>query len=146
MQNTPLTNLCQHFWYTLYWQIFSVRSNPKGAVSIGCKEMSGQSFGKGESVIWKRDCYSYSILAEFDKKDTFKEKCECEIYECGLSHFYIDENEQFIEHLEDCEWCCVELVGEGYDSGLGIGDIIRVKDLERTGVHHFQWCHALANL
>lgn len=89
------------------------------------------SFEKGDFVILKRDCCSYSILAEFDKKDTFKEKCECEIYKCGLSHFYIDEHEQFMEHVEDCEWCCVALVGEGNDDDICIGGVIRVKDLQR---------------
>ena len=92
------------------------------------------SFDKGDIVALKRDCYSYNILAEFEEEDTFKEKCECEIDKCGLSHFYIDENEQFIEHVEDCEWCCLELVGEANDDDICIGGIIRAKDLERAGV------------
>jgi hypothetical protein len=87
------------------------------------------SFERGDIVTLKRDCYSYNALVAFDEKDIFKEKCLCEIYECGLSHFYIDENEQFVEHVEDCEWCALELVGDSNDDDICIGGLIRAKDL-----------------
>ena len=89
------------------------------------------SFDQTETVILKKDCYSYNLLPEIETECIFKKNCKCEIYQCGLSHFYVDENEQFIEHVEDCEWCSVELREEGDEDDISISGLIRVKDLEK---------------
>lgn len=91
------------------------------------------TFREGDVVILKKNCYSYSYVAEFDSM-FFKEKQACLVRECGLSHFFINKNNEFVRHVDNCEWCTVEVIVENPQEDLNdendvISGVIRVKDL-----------------
>lgn len=94
------------------------------------------TFKKGDVVILKKDCFSYSVISSFDS-DFFKEKSSFLIMKCGLSHFFVDQNNQFIENVEDCEWCLGEALVENAeeifeDENEVFYGTIRAKDLRET--------------
>ena len=91
------------------------------------------AFEEGDVVILKKDCFSYSAISSFDS-DFFKEKSGFLIIECGLSHFFVDQNNQFIKDVEDCQWCLGEAIVENAkeileDENAIFSGVIRVKDL-----------------
>ena len=91
------------------------------------------AFEEGDVVILKKDCSSYSALSPLDS-DFFKEKSAFLIIEWGFSHFFVDQNDQYLKDVEDCQWCYGEAIVENAEENLEDENdrfcgVIRVKDL-----------------
>ena len=95
------------------------------------------TFQNEDFVVLVNDCESFSTRPEFANK-FFKKGRLCQVIKCGLSHFFVDEKNQPLELVEDCEWCQVSAIIEeeeylfDYEECL-VGGVVKANDLrERT--------------
>ena len=94
-------------------------------------------FQSEDFVVLTKNGESYCEIPEFDSR-FFKKDRVCRVIECGLSHFFLDEEYQFIQLVENCEWCSVEAIIEKseyefVDKEGFLEGVVRARDLhERT--------------
>ena len=74
------------------------------------------TFTEGEIVVLKKDCYSYSTIANFDEL-YFKEGRVCKIKKCGLTHFFVNKRGEKQELVKEGEWCLLNVILKDSDIG-----------------------------
>ena len=95
------------------------------------------TFKSDDFVVLTEDCECYGDTPELDSR-FFKKDRVCEVIECGLSHFFVDEESRFIQFVEDCEWCSVgAIIAESehqfFDEDGIVEGVVRARYLrERT--------------
>ena len=91
------------------------------------------TFESDDFVVLTKDYECYSSTPDFDSR-FFKKDRLCAVIECGLSHFFVDEEFNRLELVEDCEWCSVDAILEDsehqfFDEENVVEGVVRARDL-----------------